>query len=89
MHSTLGMILPFAFAMFVVWSGTRIILERMRIPRGANAANDQLLQDLARRVQQIEESLDTATKEMQRLSEAERFTSQLLSSGRIPESAHR
>jgi hypothetical protein len=78
MNSELGMILPFVFVMFVVWSGTRIILARMRIPRNQHAGSEQL-SDLARRVQQIEESLDSTMREVQRLTESERFTTQLLS----------
>lgn len=80
MNSELGMILPFAFVMFVVWNGTRIILARTRNPRAPAAGNEQLLMDLARRVQQIEEALEATAKDVQHLREAERFTAQLLSS---------
>lgn len=80
MNSELGMILPFAFALFVVWSGTRIIIARMQLRRGQSPESEASLADLAKRVEQIEESLDATTKEMQRLVEAERFTAQLLSS---------
>jgi hypothetical protein len=88
MNSELGMILPFTFALFVVWSATRILLARLRIPRDPHAGSEQLLSDLTKRIQQLEESLDATTKEVQRLSEAERFTAQLLSD-RAGEPTHR
>jgi hypothetical protein len=79
MHSELGMILPFVFVLFVVWNGTRIMLAKIEVTRERLAGKDQLLPDLAKRVQQIEESLDATTREVQRLTESERFTAQLLS----------
>ena len=79
MNSELGMILPFAFVLFVVWSGTRIIIARMQLRRDQTPASEASLADLRSRVQQIEESLDATTKEVHRLVEAERFTAQLLS----------
>ena len=88
MKSELGMILPFAFVMFVVWNGTRIMLARTKNPRAPAAGDEQLLSDLSRRVQQLEESLDVTAREVQRLTEAERFTAQLMS-GRAGDQAHR
>jgi hypothetical protein len=40
MSSELGMILPFAFVMFVVWSVTRIIVARSRARRGKHDDTD-------------------------------------------------
>jgi len=33
MNSELGMILPFTFALFVVWSVTRVLVARTKLPR--------------------------------------------------------
>ena len=80
MNSELGMLLPFAFVMFVmfvVWSGTRIILARSHARKGDAVENAQIA-ELTARVDYLEQSLDATTSELQRLTDAERFTTQLL-----------
>jgi hypothetical protein len=89
MNSELGMLLPFAFALVVVWSGTRIILARMQLPRDRHAGDEQSLSDLTRRIERIEDALDATTREVQRLVEAERFTAQLLHGRTVATNAER
>jgi hypothetical protein len=79
MHSSeLGMLLPFAFVMFAVWSVTRVMLARTHA-RGSVPVNLQRqLDDLTTRLEQVEQSLDGTVREVQRLAEAEQFTTRLL-----------
>jgi hypothetical protein len=79
MHSSeLGMLLPFAFVMFVVWNGSRILLARQHARGTVPADVDRRLKDLAVRIEQLEQAGDLNAAELQRLAEAERFTTQLL-----------
>ncbi|MGH7650434.1 MAG: hypothetical protein ACREMS_01190 [Gemmatimonadaceae bacterium] len=79
MNSELGMLLPFAFVMFVVWNGSRILLARLHARSTVPADIDRQLKDLAARIEQLEQAGDLNAAELQRLAEAERFTTRLLS----------
>jgi len=78
MNSELGMLLPFAFALFVVWSGTRILLARAQARSSMPADVYTRLDDLAARLDQLEQVVEATASEVQRVGEAEQFTAQLL-----------
>jgi hypothetical protein len=78
MNSELGIVLPFVFGMFAVWSITRVILVRLRSRGSAASESDARIAELTMRINQLEQSLEATTNEVQRLVEAERFTAQLL-----------
>jgi hypothetical protein len=78
MNSELGMLLPFAFAIFVVWCGSRILLARIHA-RGAIPPDlRERLEDLAARIDQLEQAADASAAELKRIAEAEDFTTRLL-----------
>ena len=78
MNSELGMLLPFAFALFVVWSGTRILLARTQARTTLPPDFQTRLDDLASRLNQLEQVVEATATEVQRVGEAEQFTAQLL-----------
>jgi hypothetical protein len=78
MNSELGMLLPFAFVMLVVWSGTRIILARTHARGLVPPDVRKQLDDLATRLDRLEQMTDATATEVERVREAEQFNAQLL-----------
>jgi outer membrane murein-binding lipoprotein Lpp len=89
MNSELGMLLPFAFVMFAVWSGTRIILARTQARSAIRPDVQTRLDDLAARLDQLEQVVDSTAAEVRRVGEAEQFTAQLLGGQSIDHSPSR
>jgi hypothetical protein len=79
MNSELGMLLPFAFVIFLVWSGSRVLLARIHARGGVPADVEKQLIELRARIEELERTADLTAAELQRVAEAERFTTQLLS----------
>ena len=69
----------FAGLMATLGSLTKIILSminRRRLP--GNSANTPGLEDIAQRLARIEQAVDATAVEVERISEAQRFTTKLL-----------
>jgi hypothetical protein len=72
-------LMVFVGLMALLGSLTKIILSivnRRRIP--ANAAATPALEDIAQRLGRIEQAVDATAVEVERISEAQRFTTKLL-----------
>jgi outer membrane murein-binding lipoprotein Lpp len=78
MNSELGMLLPFAFVIFAVWSGTRMYLARLQSRGAAPPDMNARLDHLAARFDHLEQVVDAIAAEVHRVGEAEEFTAQLL-----------
>lgn len=86
MKSELGMLLPFAFVMFVVWNATRILLARTHARSVMPPDIGARLDDLAARLDQLERAVEVNAAEVHRIGEAEQFTAQLLGGGPVARS---
>lgn len=72
-------LMVFVGLMALLGSLTKIILSiinRRRIP--ANSAGTPVLDDIAHRLARIEQAVDATSVEVERISEAQRFTTKLL-----------
>ena len=65
-----GVIASFIASMAVIWVGTRLALQRTR-PRPIAPVNDE-------RFERLEQAVDAIAIEIERMSEAQRFTAKLL-----------
>lgn len=65
-----GVIASFIASMAVIWVGTRLALQRTRA-RPIAPVNDE-------RFERLEQAVDAIAIEMERMSEAQRFTAKLL-----------
>ncbi len=65
-----GVIASFIASMAVIWVGTRLALQRTR-PRVVAPVNDE-------RFERLEQAVDAIAIEIERMSEAQRFTAKLL-----------
>ena len=66
-----GVIASFIASMAVIWVGTRLALQRTK-PRELAPINDE-------RFDRLEQAVDAIAIEIERMSEAQRFTAKLLS----------
>jgi outer membrane murein-binding lipoprotein Lpp len=78
MNSELGMLLPFAFVMFAVWNGTRILLARTHARSAMSPDINARLDNLAAHLDRLEQVVEATATEVHRVKEAEQFTAQLL-----------
>jgi hypothetical protein len=79
MNSELGMLLPFAFVIFAIWTGSRILLARMQTRGTVPPDITKRIEELAERLDRLEQTVDASAAEIRRVAEAEQFTTQLLS----------
>lgn len=72
-------ILALSIPIVAIGSVTMIVLQRMKNKTPGNAVASSKLDEIAARLERMEQALDAVAVETERISEAQRFTTKLLS----------